>query len=112
MLVEQILPEEIELINHLRFRYGFTGKPIYAESDVAPIEQLLKEWERNKSCYLYKLLGKNFILKKNFKYTKSNDELIFDLAKRESRFSINNEILFHKDISVVNKSNIIDMIMF
>lgn len=112
MLVEHILPEEIELIDHLRFRYGFTGKPIYAESDVAPVEQLLKEWEKNKSCYLYKLLGENFILKKNFKYRKSNDELIFDLAKRESRFSINNEILFHKDIPVVNKSNIIDMIMY
>lgn len=109
MLIEHILPEEIELIDFLRFQYGFTGKPTYAESDVAPVEQLLKEWEKNKSYYLYKLLDENFIVKRHFKYNRSNDELEYELSKGDYLSLFCSEILSHNDIPKESREYILDM---
>ena len=75
MLLEKITDEELEMITTYRENYAFHTNVTYGHYSFADSKEVLKEWASAKE-ELFKLFGENLILKKDFTYERSSDQLM------------------------------------
>ena len=81
MLLEKITDEELEMITTYRENYAFhTSATYYGHYSFADSREVLREWASAKQ-ELFKLFGENLILKKDFTYERSNDQLMDEFTK-------------------------------
>lgn len=74
MLIEKIPQDELLKIDAWRKLYGYNENACYKSDQFSPIEEILQVWEGEKKD-LFKLFGNKLIVKKEFQYNKSKDEM-------------------------------------
>ena len=85
MLVEKLSTNDIRLIDDYRKNYAFNSDSCDTSSSFEPISYILREWDKRKFEYLYKLLGEQFTISKYLNYSKSYEELQEEIANFTSR---------------------------
>ena len=83
MLVEKLTEQDIALIDNFRQVYG-ANPDSYTYSSLVPIEKILTVWDINKSEYLYKLMGEEFILEKEVSYKRPIDVIRMEIANKSN----------------------------
>lgn len=83
MLVEKIPEKELQLIDWYRNEY--INNEVYTYRKKA-IDYILREWDKQKSIFLYELLGKKFIVKKQINFQRTNEELYDSFQEYDSKY--------------------------
>lgn len=102
MLIEKLSANDIRLIDDYRKNYSFSSEANETCGRFADTPYVLREWDFQKSQYLYKMFGEQFMISKQFNYTKSYEELQDEISgftqRRYGRVGRSGE-LFMKEYS-------------
>lgn len=88
-IFDKISSTDKDMINYYIDRYS-GGSEVTVDHERASLEYLLRFWDRNKGAYLYKLLGNQFIISKDFEYTKGFDLLCQEI--NDAKYSYDSPI--------------------
>ena len=85
MLVEKLTDNEIQMITDYRNHYAYSDSASSISNNFAETSFILREWDSQKSHFLYKLLGEKFMVSKHLSYKKSYEELQDEIANFTER---------------------------
>ena len=78
MLIDLLKPEELSMMDTLRRNYAISEYGHSSGNYFVASKEMLFEWG-NKKEYLYRWLGRELIISKEFEYTKSIDQLTIEM---------------------------------
>ena len=87
MLIEKLSAEELEMMDVYRKYNAWSYESYNHNNNYAPMTSILREWDRRKSEYLYKLFGDELIISKKIAYVKSYEELQDELSAMMQSYS-------------------------
>ena len=94
-LLNKITENEYKMLDLYRQWYSFHTDGS-GNKPVAPIKEVLGEWERSNQD-LYKLLGENLIITKDFSYEKGHDEIYNELYDIFDKYSSRRETRLRRE---------------
>ena len=77
MILEKLTELDIEMMDAYRFRYACHDTDVMTHA--VPMVDVLDAWKRNKSEYLFKMMGEELILSKEIEIERNRQELINDM---------------------------------
>ena len=80
MLVEKLSANDIRLIDDYRKNYAFSSEANETCGTFMDTPYILREWDHQKSQYLFKMFGEQFTISRRFNYTKSYEQLQDEIA--------------------------------
>lgn len=85
MLIENLSAQELQMITNYRHNYAYSSDAHTMNGTFMDTPFILREWDHQKSQFLYKLLGEKLMVSKHLNYEKSYEELQEEISSFTSR---------------------------